>query len=658
MGSDSGIESEFDNRPTPLASRGVYLPVVYGRGLVAPAFCWTGDRITEKVEQDVGGCGMGGSAPSSLIYKEAAMQVLCLGPVWKLHRISQNGKPLYKTPISSVSTDSNYVASGSAVTISTDEGGTETFYIYWGENDQPVNTWLGDADRIGVSSRWPNVCYIVWRRKTLGPSPNWPNLEFEVETKVASQFAGSNPVIAEKAPGTKDGGLNPAHVAYHAMTAKYPHGIGMPAHLLNLKAFKNLGKLLAGERLAMNAVHDSGDTAASLVGRIMSDCSFAVPQIDGRLYPFAVRKEKPDTMPVFDATSLIPPDPEIRRLTGEELKDRVLFIYKNNRGSYRDMDIVFDDDGACNYRFRPNPHRIELSTITSTWVARRVIQRKYAEFLVSQQSARMTLSHAAKHLFSGRPFILSGVGQFRCTSVKEKFGTSKVEIEALLDQFSLGRDGYEPDTTWNSYDSTTYLPIAADPHVLVLKAPAAMAADSLLVLRSRAHEHVVTSNIYISGDSGTSYIRIGRQDAWVGGGDLVADIPSSTDPVDPAGISIDVDIWNSDIQAYFDPPGGDPAWQSGQVLGFINGEVFFVKNVEVLTATRYRLLGCIRAGYGTTQDAHTAGDGVFVIWNSLLRKLTNPMMASGASILVKSRPATAMETLDISLITPAGPVAF
>ncbi len=100
--------------------------------------------------------------------------MLGIGPVYALHRITQSGKTIFKGPITSISHPS-----GTQV----DLGKQGKFRIYWGEEDQPINTALGQANRVGISSRWPFICYITWGKKRLGTAAVWPDLQYELERR-------------------------------------------------------------------------------------------------------------------------------------------------------------------------------------------------------------------------------------------------------------------------------------------------------------------------------------------------------------------------------------------------------------------------------------------------------------------------------------------
>lgn len=172
--SDSPIKSD---KPTTLSSRGSFVPWFVGIRRVGPVFCWAGRRATTtESSAGSGGKGGGGSEEGAevIIYKERGWHVLGIGPVYALHRIFKNGKVIFQGPITATSHPS-----GSEV----DLGKQGKFKIYWGEQDQPINTDLGKANRVGISSRWPFICYITWGKKRLGTAPIWPELQYELERR-------------------------------------------------------------------------------------------------------------------------------------------------------------------------------------------------------------------------------------------------------------------------------------------------------------------------------------------------------------------------------------------------------------------------------------------------------------------------------------------
>lgn len=165
-----------DDKPTTLATRGSLSPWYVGIKPVGPVFVWSGWKKEREIRKEKvpGAKGIGGS-PESEVYYEPGVHVVGTGPHHALHSIrEQGGRVIFQGPITSESHPS-----GSTI----DLGKEGTFRIFWGEVDQPVNSYLGNADRIGITSRWPHFCYVEWNKKRLGTSAIWPLLEYEMERR-------------------------------------------------------------------------------------------------------------------------------------------------------------------------------------------------------------------------------------------------------------------------------------------------------------------------------------------------------------------------------------------------------------------------------------------------------------------------------------------
>lgn len=167
--SDSPVK---DDSPTTLATRGSYMSWFIGIRSVGPVFCWAGDR--EKRKEKVEGGGKGGDTPEQDVFYEAGWHVLGVGPCEALHKIVQGGKVIFNGPITRESHPS-----GTTVNL----GKEGSFRIFWGEELQPINTFLGGAERVTINSRWPFMCYIEWNKKRLGGSPVWPLVEYVLERR-------------------------------------------------------------------------------------------------------------------------------------------------------------------------------------------------------------------------------------------------------------------------------------------------------------------------------------------------------------------------------------------------------------------------------------------------------------------------------------------
>lgn len=161
-----------DDKPTTLTRRGSYTPWVMGIRRIGPVFAWAGDRQI-KQESAGGGKGFGGGAEQDIWY-ESGWHQLGPGPCHALHQIIKQGQVIFQGPIT---VDSH--PSGTVV----DLGKEGSFAIYWGEEDQPVNVLLGDTARVGITSRWPFMCYVHWIEHRLGTAPQWSIVDYVMEKR-------------------------------------------------------------------------------------------------------------------------------------------------------------------------------------------------------------------------------------------------------------------------------------------------------------------------------------------------------------------------------------------------------------------------------------------------------------------------------------------
>lgn len=172
-------EDEFkaktrDNTPTDTATRGGIPQFFQGRRVIPPMQAWVGERTSFKTSKWP---GAGGN--DLIIYRERAWHVLCQQECDILHRILADNKVIFEGPI-----EKSAFPSGSTLQITPNpkKKVTQSFFrIFWGEDDQPINTSLGDASRVGIDSRWPGYCYIEWTQYTMGPQVRWERITYDME---------------------------------------------------------------------------------------------------------------------------------------------------------------------------------------------------------------------------------------------------------------------------------------------------------------------------------------------------------------------------------------------------------------------------------------------------------------------------------------------
>lgn len=176
-----------DDKPPTLSNRGAPLNYLIGPKRVGPFVGWIGNRQSEK-EDAPGGKGLFGTTPKIKIYYESGWHQLGLGPLKSFDRITQNGKVIFDGPITPTTHPS-----GTTVNI----GREGSFIIMWGEENQPVHTFLSDPEVLGVSSRWPYTASVFWVKKRLGPSAFWPSLEYDATGGLLDAWLSLSPQFIE-----------------------------------------------------------------------------------------------------------------------------------------------------------------------------------------------------------------------------------------------------------------------------------------------------------------------------------------------------------------------------------------------------------------------------------------------------------------------------
>lgn len=164
---------------TALNKRGSRIPYLIGTDKLGSLSGFIGDYEIKK--EKVQG-KKGGSAPKQDVYYETGWHHLSIGPGVLLEEIQENGELFFKGPLTPTDTPS-----GTEVNI----GNGETFIVFWGEQDQAINTEFDQ--KTGIASRWPWLFSIWWKNKRLGTSHTWPLLEYIAETELVTTLLTDTP---------------------------------------------------------------------------------------------------------------------------------------------------------------------------------------------------------------------------------------------------------------------------------------------------------------------------------------------------------------------------------------------------------------------------------------------------------------------------------
>lgn len=697
-GPDSNAGISKDDTPTTLSTRGSYVPLVLGRRRVGYVFgAALNRRSTQESVGSVSGgkggvLGGGGGGVTQTVYFEDGWHIICVGPANKLYAIFENGKPIWTGPISAATTPS-----GTTI----DAGAAGKFVIYWGFDDQPINSTL--AAGIGVGSRWPLVCYIYWIQKRLGQSPTWPSIEYDIEAMCPSSKLGTAKNILDDG---ETRGMNPHACVYQLLTAYWPHGIGMDPNYVDAISLSAMGVLCETEHLCANMLLDEGMEVTTALNGLLLDVGCMVPEKDGRLLFNTLREGL--TAADLGTDVVLAEDVELDVVQNDILPDRIIFTFKRRQNNYRDWDIKYDNDAVAEEHNRFRSNTVSLTIPTDLPTAKKIANRRVQEVLGDAASFKFRGSRAAGLLLPGDLFTAAGgIGPMRVTSIKREPLSSIVTISSVLDSYSVPEilDGYDDDI------GITDKPVAADLAFNWLELPASLVgADTvgIAVFRIRAHESISGARIYGSVES-SSYSLIGSQPTAAAGGPLL-------DAVSAGGVDIitsgpTFEAMNQDVLNVLDLSSQPTEWRNGKQVAVINNEAFFVERIAAtftpawapsnlysvgdyvspLTPTglrykcviggtsgaaepawrtnrldqftdggvvweargfAYRLIDMIRARFETTKDAHAVDDIVYIMQQTDINVMLPPIMQPGSQLCVKTQPFTSSAILDIAGETP------
>lgn len=685
-----------EDQPNNYATRGTVVPTIYGKRRVGASVVWVGDRKTKK--ESVGGGGKkgggGGGSIKQVVYYESRCDVIAVGPLGSLHMIFKAGKKLWEGPI-----DSENSPSGTSI----DLGKNGAFTIYWGEVDQPINEFLGASTRIGIKSRWPLWAYIVWEKVRLGPSPQWPQIEYVITGGCADGSPLSDSEFNITAGSAE--GVNGAHVIYTLLTAPWPHGVGdqLDKDEVDWTGIEAFGLLVEDEGLPMNIEMGKGDPVSNTISLILTDCGVSMPQVGNKLQFIPIRKETEDVVVLSDDL-VVPASVEREIDRGERSINRPVFYIKDETGgTYRQLDYKFDDDAALSAG-GVRPQTIEISTITSPSVGARVANRRCQEALATS-GVSLEVLRGARLLVPGQAFDYDGV-RYRVTGKSLSDESPAAKIDGIVDIYGI--PGINDDWVPPDFGG----PLSAQPDIIFtfLEIPPELSRVTAIgVLRARKHEQIAGAFIYASAN-GAAYTQIGNQDAACAAGVLEASIAASgTGDIIAAGPVFEP--YNDEIESALDLSSDTPSWQQGRQIMVINNEIFFVQSVTMqdqpvwqeshayslgqyvkpsvgngfrykcttagtsnadqpdwptetgLTVTDgsvvwechrfgYTANNMIRARYGTAMALHNAGDVCFLADTEQIEALTATILTPGAGICIKTSPFTSSDEVDISGVSP------
>jgi hypothetical protein len=690
-----------DDKPTTLTTRGSYIPWFQGTRRVGPVVCFADNRTTSK--EKIGGGGgkslFSSSSPKQVIYHEEGVHVVGVGPMKKLHRIYANGKIIFDGPI----------------TIESHPNGTEidlgkegAFRVWWGEkNPTATLNYLSDASRLEINSKWPYICMVIWTRKRLGSSPQWPLMEYVFEKRPTNTvLSNSNAYMApdqiegsttygvygnndgapevgyfklygDFTPNFKPGnavkwnkdaggsedlsgttiddtlnpyelsagfGINPAHVIAELLFADYPNGLGLDQGNWDIEALEEVGVLAsaANEDLYTNWLGQNGEEVRTILGGGMQDLGLLIPfDPETGLLTFKTIREptiSEGADKTLQASHIVRPLPEIETLHFKKQSDKLVFSFSDQAYNYRDNTISIDDDGTANYLNYQTAKDVPITIATNFEIASKIAERRSQEELAGATVFKIYANREARMIVPGDSLIVPGFSEIlRVSEVKVDPLMSKVTITCSVDFYGARLSDFDNTEGGGQSD---FNPVAPDIAIGFIEVPEEFSQERkmfFLAPRIRAHDQIIGGGVWGSGDD-TSYEFSLHEENIHTGGTLQADFDAGVSELAQGPL---ITVQGPDIANVEDlstTPNKIKLWRKGKQIAVINGEIFYLQKVTLISGSTYRLDGLIRARWDTVQQDHKANDPVIIFfydeieWNeSLLLEPREPFFVKVAA---------------------------
>lgn len=624
-----------DTKLPALASRGDFVPMIIGRRKTTGVFGWVGNRKAKKIEVP-GSSGLGTASLGGYKYSDEGWHQICVGPARRLERIWRDSKQVWKPASDVVGFTQPGSPSGTEISVKN----VGKLRWYWGENNQPVNEWLGDDSRVGVTSAWPGLTYCVWDRIEHGAVPTWGVLDYQVVCYPCTTLTGSAAWVEDSAPGVFDGGVNAAHALMAILQGPYPWGFALPSKYIDWGAAVDLGAYCAANRVVVNIAARDGVSGAEVVGRVLAERAFAMPMVNGMLRLLRLRKPDPSDIVTLDEDCLADAAPEETDDIEKNRADRVVYLYDDAASSFRQRDVVAGDDSMPIDRGRLRTDQQDLFTTTSAKDAKKIADLLYQTSLVSAKIIPARVLRGARSIVPGQPVDMPGQGVCRVLTRRFEFDNGGVAtLNLVRDLYSI--DASSLDVSYPDPPPPPSDPQVPDRYFLPYEMDRGLGPDAaepnVIVPRLRATSITLGGDSIISDSAGASYAPFGSYlNAASGGGQLVGGLDAVYEsPSGPclrfSDPTLDSDALTGVIS--------DALWKSGQRVGIVgDGELFYFRNVEALGGGVYRVVDVIRDPLQSTRRGGPGSGYVVLFDRGSIQPLAHQLLIPQTRVNVKAYP--------------------
>lgn len=651
---DNGTRSKLaDFTPTTLCSQGAYVPLVVGRQRVGCVVAGAWDRFTRTAPsgQRAGkGSRKKKRADGQVYYYEGAWHLICVGPAWCLRAIYADGKRIYNlNDDPGLYLYSDTTPSGTVIDL---DNGVDQLAIYWGGVDQPVNDSLEEAHRIGVRSKWPHHCYVQWLVKFLGPSPRWPQIEYDIEVKVYNvrmdDLYGIS--VAEDYIDAVDyDGVNAASAMAQIMFETFPHGVALdPSHFSIGEdvegsfvdgSLADLIQAMADEEHATGFVAADGMEVTAVIAGLMQDMGVLIFRDYSNLglNSWRLVREEPEPLNEIPAGMILPPDAEIETLLLERPVDRIMIEFPDATRQFRKSVISIAEDGQSLQSDNVRGSTIPLFGVIDPGVATKVAQRRSQEELAGAVRYKINVGRNARYLKPGQAVFVEGFTQvLRVMNMTFAQSSLRTSMDLVQDYYGSPAVDYtdvtQPNLPGDSSDPLDNLEVA------FFELPADLVEGNVpmvVPLRIRDNTQAYAQEVHLSSDGATYELVDG--DTFVHtGGLLTSALVLDTDYNLATGPTLDIE--GDDVADVVEDFTSDArSWRDGRQVVLIGEELIFVQKVTALGGVSYRLDGCLRARYDTQRALHAIGTKVIIFPMAAVNPIADPVIVPGGTVYMKQQ---------------------
>lgn len=684
-----------DGKQPTLSTRGSYLPYVVGTRRVSPVIAFVGPRGANEV-----GGGKGGGGSGGYHYYAELVHLVTLGSADQLLGIYRGGELIapiiYETiekwcywptpPFTRYACNEERRRPGTPYQVATTPGGTTIniddyggFDWYWGQPEQPINDLLASPDKLNVASQWPWFCYAHWRPHNYREQIYAPQIEYEVRVPLLPMPTLNQWTASQWLDNGDTSGANPAHLAWQLLTARPPHGLGIPTSALDGDSFDNLGVEFATNHLPLNLVIRDSVTALEWIDRLIDECGFALPRVNTRLMAKPLRPPGiGDVVYGVGDDVLEGRSPPLPQQIGAPTQRSLTLTLPDRLNNYRPAEVVGRNDAASQaayangLRHPTEDDREELTLVTDKAVGYDILMRKRREAMRPAAGASITVLRGAADLRPGDYTNVAGVGKCYVTRSVVSHARRRTKLDLIVEQYTEAGGAGPPGLN----DDYRRGGAAAPPDIafLPLQLPASVSGSSstpyITVIRARASSSVIDAGILVS-PNGTTFTAYGSQAGWGAVGQINRPVTNTEGIVDGGGRLIlaegpHIEPMTGSVAddwfGFLDLTGNDTEWAGGAqglVLVHPDGitqEVWFFRRLDPRNGG-YVPIDCIRKSYCTTAGSFPANElsggraEAYLFVSSRQRRIGGAAITAGSTAYVKAVPATEQQVADPSGIT-------